>query len=201
MSLLDVPDGYYDLPQGKLANLVTYLQMHAPPPRSLRHLEPPYRLVPLPRGDLAGYRELYRQIGNDWMWGSRAIMADDELHAILAHPDVEPFALYEGETRLGLLELDFREDGECELAFFGLIAPAIGKGLGLALLDEGIRLAWGRSIRRFWVHTCTFDSPKALPFYVRSGFVAYARKIEIHDDYRLTGALPRTAAPHIPIID
>ena len=201
MTVLDLPDAYYDLPTGKLANMVTYLEMHAPPGRSLRRIEPPYRLASLERSDLEGYRALYRQVGDEWMWFSRAVMEDDKLRAILDHPDVEPLALCEDEKRLGLLELDFREEGQCELAFFGLQASAIGRGLGRALMDEGTRRAWARPTRRFWVHTCTFDSPDALAFYIRSGFTPYARKIEIHDDPRLTGKLPRTAAPHIPIIE
>lgn len=201
MSTLDLPDGYYDLPDGKLVNVVTCLEMHAPPARSLRQIEPPYRLVPLDPGDPKGYRALYREVGDEWMWFSRIVMEDDKLCALLDHPDVEPFSLCENEERLGLLELDFREEGQCELAYFGLRASAIGKGLGRALMDEGIRRAWARPIRRFWVHTCTFDSPDALAFHIRSGFAPYARKIELHDDYRISGKLPRTVAPHIPIIE
>jgi GNAT superfamily N-acetyltransferase len=201
MPSLDLPDGYYDLPNGKLANLVTYLEMLAPPDRALRRIEPPFRLVPLDPADLAGYRALYSYVGDDWMWFSRAVMDDDALHPILAHPAVEPMALCEGEEQVGLVELDFRTEGECELGMLGLAAPAIGRGIGRALLDEAITRAFAQPIRRFWLHTCTLDSPEALPFYIRSGFTAYARKIEIHRDHRLTGKLRRSAAPHIPIIE
>jgi GNAT superfamily N-acetyltransferase len=201
MPVLDLPDGYYDLPSGKLVNLVTYLEMLEPPQRPLRSLAPPFRLVPLDRGDLAGYRALYSYVGEKWMWFSRAVMADDELRALIADPQFEPMAVCEGEERIGILELSFRTEGECELAMFGLAEPAIGRGLGRASIDEAIRLAFTRPIRRFWLHTCTLDSPDALPFYMRSGFTAYARAIEIHDDHRLTGKLARSAAPHIPIIE
>jgi hypothetical protein len=37
-------------------------------------------------------------------------------------------------------------------------------------------------------------------FYLRSGFRAFRREVEISDDPRLTGAMPRNATPRIPII-
>ena len=69
-------------------------------------------------------------------------------------------------------------------------------------LKSALERAWGRTpgIDRFWVHTCTNDHPDALAFYVRSGFVPYARGIECYRDPRLEGLLPKHAAAHIPII-
>ncbi|HEY1447300.1 MAG TPA: hypothetical protein VGF33_02075, partial [Caulobacteraceae bacterium] len=63
-----------------------------------------------------------------------------------------------------------------------------------------IEEAWSRPIRRLWVHTCTFDHPSALGFYVRSGFAPYAFMVEVLPDPRLTGQLPPDAAPHVPLI-
>jgi GNAT superfamily N-acetyltransferase len=100
-----------------------------------------------------------------------------------------------------LLELDFRAENECELVFFGLVREAIGRGVGRFMMDRAIALAWRRPIRRFWVHTCHFDHPAALAFYQRSGFQPYAFMVEIMDDPRLTGVLPRSAAPHVPSIE
>ena len=68
-------------------------------------------------------------------------------------------------------------------------------------MDKAIQLAWAEPIDRFWVHTCTLDHPRALAFYMRSGFTAYRRELEVADDPRLTGVLPREAAPQIPIIE
>jgi hypothetical protein len=51
------------------------------------------------------------------------------------------------------------------------------------------------------VHTCTLDHPDALAFYLRSGFHAYARRVEVADDPRLTGLIPRAVAAHVPIIE
>jgi GNAT superfamily N-acetyltransferase len=99
----------------------------------------------------------------------------------------------------GLLELDFREAGQCEIAFFGLIPSAIGKGLGSFLMREAIARAWREPIKRLWVHTCTLDHPSALAFYRRQGFRPYRQQIEVADDPRVLEELPATAAAHVPI--
>jgi hypothetical protein len=39
-----------------------------------------------------------------------------------------------------------------------------------------------------------------LGFYRKVGFVPYKRAIEIEDDPRVTGEMPRSAAPHVPIV-
>lgn len=202
MPTLDLPNGYYDLPQGKLANLVTCLEMHAPPGRALGGAFPAGLVLQRADArDLAGYRDVFRAVGRDLMWFSRLIMADDALAARLADPAVDSFILVRDGAAIGLLELDFGALPDCELAFFGLVPQAVGGGLGRALMDEAIRRAFARPITRFWVHTCSFDSPQALPFYVRSGFTPYARMVEIHDDPRLTGKLDREASPHVPVIE
>lgn len=195
--------GFHDVPPGKIAAVVTSLEMTArPAPRpepALRHVE----LNRVPTPDVNWYRELYGRVGADWLWFSRQEMPPADLDEILRNGDVHVYALSLDGNAEGILELDFRSmhaNGDCELAFFGLTAPLIGAGSGRWLMNRAIELAWAQPIKRFWVHTCTFDHPGALNFYIRSGFTPYKRMIEIADDPRLTGVLPRTAAPHIPII-
>ncbi|MBO3760500.1 GNAT family N-acetyltransferase [Ciceribacter sp. L1K22] len=195
-----LPMGYSPVPPGKLANVVTCLEMLEPPPTR-----------PAPAGSLTverwhspsveDYRDLFRRVGEDWMWVSRLLMAKEELAAILGDPGVEVYTLTDGRERLGLLELDFRKEGECELAFFGLVPEAIGGGSGRLLMNTAIGRAWEKPISRFWVHTCNFDSPAALPFYQRSGFKPYAVMVEVSDDPRLTGEMRRDAASHVPLIE
>jgi GNAT superfamily N-acetyltransferase len=190
--------GYTDLPPDTIAAVVTYLEMLEPPPprTNARH---GWAMVPLGR-DLTRYRALFRRVGEPWLWFSRLIMSDDVLGARLANPHVQAFALHNSGQDIGFLELDFREPQACELAFFGLVPEAIGSGWGRILMNEAIRRAWERPIRRFWVHTCSLDHPRALQFYMRSGFRPYKRAVEIADDPRLKGHLPLTAAPHVPPI-
>jgi GNAT superfamily N-acetyltransferase len=201
MPMLDLPDGYYELPQGKLANVATFLEMRAAPSRALAPWPDDLTLQRFSGDDRDGFLEVFRAVGSDLMWFSRALMPADKLKSILSNPTVHSYALKRGPETLGMLELDFSAAGQCELAFFGLVPNAVGQGLGRALMDEAIRKAWAQPINRMWVHTCTFDHPAALPFYIRSGFTPYARKIEIHPDARLTGELDRSAAPQIPIIE
>ncbi len=105
-----------------------------------------------------------------------------------------------GGRDAGILELDFRKGGECELAFLGLVPGVIGRSLGRELAAEGIRRAFARPISRLWLHTCTLDHPGAVRFYRSVGFVPYRRALEVADDPRLTGRLPREAAPDVPIV-
>ena len=194
-------NGYHPLAPGQVANVVTLLEMKAKPaPRAA----PPHdglKLRSLDKGDTDGYLALFRKVGGDWMWFSRLQMPRSELETILRHPDVELFALQDDGKDIGILELDFRKMANCELAFFGVTRDAIGKGAGRFLMSEAISRAWARPIKRFWVHTCSFDHPAAIDFYKRSGFTPYQFMVEVLDDPRLKGLLPRDAAPHVALID
>lgn len=198
---LDLANGYYKLPKGKLANVVTCLEMTAKTPLRSAAMPANCKLRRVDPDDLDAYRTIFKRVGEDLMWFSRLIMPDEKLRGILVHADVESYVLYRDEKAVGLLELDFKDMPNCELSFFGLAREAVGSGLGSVLMNEAISRAWSRPITRFWVHTCHFDHPNALGFYRRSGFTPYALMIEVHDDPRLQGKLPREASPHVALLD
>jgi GNAT superfamily N-acetyltransferase len=129
------------------------------------------------------------------------VMADEDLNAITGSPLVEIYALEVDGSAEGMLELDFRSPGECELVFFGVTAALVGGRAGRWLMNRAVERAWAEPISRFWVHTCTLDHPNAPAFYIRSGFAPYRRQVEIADDPRLTGHAPRGAAAHVPLIE
>jgi GNAT superfamily N-acetyltransferase len=195
-----LPDGYSDVPAGKIAAVVTHLEMTKrpalPPDQSgawtLRKINTP---------DLDWFRDLYRRVGEEWLWFSRARMSDAELAAIIQSPLVEVHALVQDGRDEGLLELDFRESGQCELAFHGVTASLIGSGAGSFLMNRALELAWSRPVERVWVHTCTFDHPSALAFYQHAGFRPFRRQIEVTDDPRLDGTASRHVAKHVPVIE
>ncbi len=194
--------GFYEVPPGMVATVVTHLEMRAPPQLSDRALPDGITFQPVPAPTAAWYRDLFLRVGaQDWLWFSRLQMEAAALETILTDAKVQITAVMQDGVPKGLLELDFRVDGECELAFFGLAPNLIGSGLGRALMNAAITQAWAQPITRFHVHTCTLDHPAALGFYRRSGFAPLRQQIEIAPDPRLTGLLPHSAGPHIPIIE
>lgn len=196
-----LPDGYSDIPAGKIAAVVTHLEMTA---RPAARVDPPgtWTLRKADAPPLDWYRDIFRRVGEDWLWFSRARMSDAELAAIIHAAGIEVYALVVDGRDEGLLELDFREPGQCELVYFGVTASLIGTGAARFLMNRALERAWSRDdVSRVWVHTCTFDHPSAVAFYQRSGFRPFRRQIEVADDPRLDGTAPRTAARHVPIID
>jgi GNAT superfamily N-acetyltransferase len=190
---------YEPVAAGELAAVVTYLDMRGPPPGQVP--PSPLSLQQIDHPSPERYRELFRLVGAPWLWFSRLIMDDSTLAAIIRDPLVELYAvLDESGADSGMLELDFREPGECELAFIGLVPELSGQGHGKWLLAEAVRLAWREGVRRVHVHTCSLDHPAALAAYRRAGFVPYKRAVERFPDPRLRGFLPRDCAPQVPLL-
>ena len=192
MSFIEVPDG-------QLAAVVTYLEMTAPPADASM---PPSPLA-LHAVSLspAAYRALFRAVGARWLWFSRLLMDDEALASLLDNPGVELFEVRECDEVVGMLELDRRVPGQCELAFVGLVPALAGRGHGRWLLAEAVARAWEGDPARVHVHTCSLDHPAALAAYRRAGFRATARKLETFVDPRLAGILPRDCAPQVPLLD
>jgi len=190
---------YEALPGDELAAVVTYLEMRERP-----EIEPPRStldLLRLTNPSAERYRALFRLVGSPWLWFSRLTLDDDKLIAIVHDPQVELFAVQDGNGRdVGMLELDFREVGKCQLAFVGLVPELSGLGHGRWLLEEAVRRAWRDSVNRVQVHTCSLDHPAALAAYRRAGFTPVKRAIERFTDPRLLGILPKDCAPQIPLL-
>ncbi|MET0220064.1 MAG: GNAT family N-acetyltransferase [Tardiphaga sp.] len=194
-----LPDGYSDVQAGKIAAVVTHLEMLARPAPS-RDPSGAWTLRRVEQPDLGWYRELHARVGADWLWTSRLRMSDAELTPLIHAEGVEIHALEHQGGDEGLLELDFRAPRTCEIVFFGVTAKLIGSGAGSVLMNSALKIAWSYQIDRLWLHTCTFDSPRALGFYQRFGFRPFRMQVEVIDDPRLDGTLPRETAPHVPVI-
>ena len=189
-----------ELQPGELAAVVTFLEMHQPSPEKSPPPSP-LRLCRLVSPEPERYRTLFRLVGARWLWFSRLMMKKAPLQAILSESKVEIHSvLDESGGECGMLELDFRTAGECELAYVGLVPELSGRGHGRWLLHEALKLAWRDGVERVHVHTCTLDHPAALPAYLRAGFSAYRRAIERFPDPRLLGLLPRDCAPQVPLL-
>lgn len=202
MTKQEAHTGYSTVPAGHIATVVTCLEMTEKPESDPTKSEFPegITLESFDSAVLDDYRRLYRRVGEEWLWFSRLVMDDASLSAILHDSAVEVYVLRKNEMDIGILELDFRQSEECELVFFGLTPDVTGLGLGSHFINKAIELAWSKPVRRFWVHTCTFDHPAALKFYIRSGFKPFALEVEVKPDPRLSGHLAKTSAPHVPLI-
>ena len=184
----------------EVATVVTTLEMRARPP--LRPIPPsPLRLRHWPTPDFTRYRALFRRVGTPWLWYSRLVMADAALAGIVHDPGVEVYAAVDrAGIEIGMLELDLRRAGECELSYVGLVPELAGQGHGRWLMAEALARAWRPDIARVWLHTCTLDHPHALGFYRAQGFTAVRRTLETFGDPRVLGLLPADAAPHVPML-
>ena len=190
---------YEPIKDGDLVAVVTFLEMGEPPVAQVPVSSLSLRRVPGP--DVDSYRQLFRRIGKHWLWFSRLLMTDEQLAGIIQDKAVELYLVVdELGTEIGMVELDFREAGECELAYIGLLPELAGLGHGRSLLGETLRLAWREGVRRVHVHTCTLDHPAALNAYRRAGFTPVRRAIERFPDPRLLGILPKDSAPQIPLL-
>ena len=193
---LTIPQGLHGVPAGHLAAVVTHLEMREPPaPRPVP--EAPGVALQREAMALGDYRDLFRQVGTPWLWSGMLERAAAEVAARLADPGVEIWILRRDGEALGLVELDRREAGNCEIAYFGLVPAASGAGLGRRMMEHAVRRAFADGPVRLHVHTCTLDAPGALGFYLRSGFVPVRQEVEVRLDPR-GRTLPRDAAPHLP---
>jgi hypothetical protein len=158
-------------PSVRASVVVTFLRMDRPP------ATPP---PPLPAGmrvrreaacSVATYRQLYDQVGAEYLWWLRRTMPDRQLAALLRHPAISIHLLEEADGSVdGFFELDASAWPSVNLNYFGLLPHAIGRGLGLPFLRAAVDEVWRRGARAMTVNTCTADHPRALPTYLRAGF-------------------------------
>lgn len=183
------------LSPGTLETTVTYLEMLQRPTR------PPGAA---PRADLtvqqavlptvSFYRYLYDTVGERWLWVDRRKLPDVDLARLIQADGVEVHVLYVSGVPAGYVELDRRDPADIELVYFGLIPDFLGQRLGPFLLDWAIDRAWSSAPRRFWLHTCTLDHPKALAMYQSAGFVPYKTEVKLEADPRGPGVAGQARA-------
>lgn len=124
----------------------------------------------------------YREVGAPHRWS-----VDNWLR--YGSPPARRHWLIEVEHRpAGLLTLLARP-GDVEIVSFGLLPAFQGQGLGAPALTGAVDLAWtayGTPVGRVWLHTNSFDHPRALANYTRRGFEVVEtveRVVEVPDDF------------------
>jgi len=168
---------------------VTYLEMRARPDWPMPRLPEPIRLERAIDPPVWYFLSLYDAVGRDYEWQDRFVQAEDDpaaLQAFVRHPDVAIWTAMGHGWPQGFFMLDWSEAGVCDLAYFGLVPQAVGRGWGKALLKTAILTGWAREgVERMTVNTCTLDHPRALSLYQQLGFAPIGRedrrRVLVHD--------------------
>ncbi|GIH76373.1 GNAT family N-acetyltransferase [Planobispora longispora] len=134
-------------------------------------------------------RFLYTAVGGDWQWTERLPWTWREWSEWLGR-GVETWVAYHRGTPAGYAELVPQDGAAVEVASFGLMHWAIGKGAGGRLLEFCAARAWDLAerrpdrepTRRVWLHTCSLDGPAALPAYQARGFRIYDSRLNVPGD-------------------
>ena len=168
-------------PFTRIAVDVTFLRQNAAPFVPGPALPADTSLILVPQCSVAMYRFLYDTVGAPYVWWLRRTSPDAEIAAMLADPDVSIHVLMQGGEPAGFFELDGHAGQAVNLAYFGLLPHAVGKGMGPGFLRAAIDQAWARHPSHVTVNTCTADHPRALPNYLQAGFHIVRTVHEIWD--------------------
>jgi GNAT superfamily N-acetyltransferase len=152
----------------------TYLELRTPDQlRPADATDPTVAFVHRPSISVDDYRRLYRAVGYRWYWRDRNAWTDERLAAHLSRAEISVWECLVDAASAGFFELERRDDGSVEIAYFGLMEAFTGRGVGKAMLTRAAREAWALGANRVWLHTCTLDSVQALPNYRARGFVPF----------------------------
>lgn len=122
------------------------------------------------------YRRLYTDVGRDYHWTDRLGWSDERITAYLNDPAIELWILREPRGTAGYFELRRDADGAIEVAYFGLLPHAVGRGLGKFLLTRAVERAWDIGAGRVWLHTSSLDHSSALLNYLARGFSVWKQE-------------------------
>lgn len=160
--------------------VVTYLAMEERPgfPHPRLPLGPAAALLASEAPPAWYFLSLYDAVGSELEWTDQHERPRSELEAYLRDGNVVLYTFLRAGWPHGFFLLDGREPGVCDIAYFGLVPEALGKGLGTFLLEAAVHTAWDRpGIARVTVNTNSLDHPRALPLYQKAGFVPERREI------------------------
>ena len=166
-------------PGDEIEYVVTYLEMTerptAPPPPRPANLNVALLHAVRPPADYFLY--IYTTVGAEYEWTDWLARPRQEAEDFIHNNDVFFYTLMLDGWPGGFFMLDGSERGTCDLAYFGLVPEAIGRGLGRWLLATAVDMGWELpGTERMTVNTNTLDHPRALPMYQMAGFVPSRRE-------------------------
>ncbi len=157
---------------------VTYLELHRGDLKPARPPETEVDIRPVSPPLPSFSRWLYATVGAEFHWVDRLVWTDEQWRAWLDRPELETWVAYRAGTPLGYCELEVQGD-TVEIAYFGLLPEFRGQRIGGHLLTHAARRGFALGADRVWLHTCTLDSPVALPGYRARGFRVTETRREI----------------------
>ena len=150
----------------------------------------PFEIKPL---DTAGRHWVDEFIAN--RWSAETIVVHGEIYRPAELPG---FAALVKESPVGLVTYSVKGDA-CEVVSLDSLRPRLG--IGYALLDAVLAVAWQGGCRRAWLVT-TNDNTMALRFYQRYGFVLSAIRCDaVAESRRIKPSIPLVGLDDIPILD
>lgn len=155
----------------ELAYTITYLEMDARPGFAYPRLPVASTAALLRAEDPPSWYllSLYDAVGRDYVWEDMHRRPPDEIEEHLARSEI--CTLFDHGWPQGFFMLEDMGDGLIDLAYFGMVPEAVGKGMGGWLLKTAILTAWDKdATRKLTVNTCTLDHPRALALYQKNGF-------------------------------
>jgi GNAT superfamily N-acetyltransferase len=155
---------------------VTYMEAKSRPPL----IKPFPTAVSLTKECLGyhHYMNLYRRVGGPLGWDTGLMMTPEALIDLLQSEIFVLHVLRENAEPIGICEFERQANGNVEVKHFGLVPEAQGRGLGLALLTQSLKIEWQGKTKRVWLHTDECDSPAAQPTYEKAGFTVFDRRLE-----------------------
>lgn len=176
---------------------ITYLEMTSNPRVDLIDLAP-FKLRKVDNMDANSYLDIYKEVGRDYLWNYRGGQSVEEIQQILNSPTTWMYLFYQGDTVIGMAELDATDPKNIELVHFGLIPNLLNQGIGRKFLQNIIHTTWDTGIERMWLSTCGMDHSKAVQFYENAGFKKFKTAMGEFRDWRFTGFYSMEDAPQIP---
>ena len=151
--------------------MVWYLELDELKPKEAEDVEIAHAQVPY--GPLN--RFFYTEIGRDLHWVDRLGWPATRWQQWAGR--VETWVAYADGTPAGYAEIQ-RLGDRAEIAFFGLLEPFRGRGIGGALLTRATRRALELG-ERVTLNTCELDGPHALRNYEARGFRVIEERSEL----------------------
>ncbi|MGB0499269.1 MAG: hypothetical protein ACPGID_13085, partial [Rubricella sp.] len=117
-------------PGGRIGYTVTWLEMTGRPPAI--PAMPEHTRIVAAEPSVETFLRFYRGVGAPYQWTDWLTAERAELEAFVMEARRPLFILTDGDEEAGFYMLDTTEPGVTDIAYFGLLPQAVGRGYGFA---------------------------------------------------------------------